>query len=107
MGKQMGNFMTPRDLPEWYLKICSYLCISIKLLRDEEIKKLIQYTSSLTRLHLEVAHLMAPTKLFSINKINEIAACHYRFCDNQTKNDKTRTILVVSFGRNKANKYMR
>jgi phycocyanobilin:ferredoxin oxidoreductase len=107
LTSQMSPFKIHRKLPSWYEEICSHVCVSVKPSSDEEIKDLFKYACSLARLHLEVARLIAPVNCSDTNRLNEIAACHRRFCDYQIKNDKTRKILAASFGESKADKYMR
>jgi len=107
LTKHMNKFESPRDLPYWYEKISSHLCVSITPSSDEAFKDFVQYSLSLTRLHLEVASLIAPINPKDKYKAKEIIACHRRFCDYQIKNDKTRMILASSFGGSKADEYMR
>jgi len=102
-----NNISNSNSLPKWGQTTSSPVYINVKLTDSSEFNDFINYLSTLSRLHLEIAYLLKPIPPTESGRIEEIAYRHYRFCEKSTKNENTLGFIASSFGKVKAEKYMR
>ncbi len=98
------QFSEPRALPDWG-DIFSDFCLFVRPQTPEEEALFFERVRSFLSLHCQIATASKP--LQSQSAIAPIQAGHQHYCDRQRQNDKTRRVLVMSFGEAWADRYMK
>ncbi len=101
---KVPEFKEPARLPEWGFIFSPYVCFirPTDCLEEKLFLKLIdQYLSLLLELLVSITK-DEPNSLATMNRFNY----QKRYCSNQKRNDKTRSILTNFFGSSWADKYI-
>lgn len=98
-----------RNIPAWGSAIFSPLCLCITPKTPEELSGFMKYAVALTRAHLLYSQLLEPlrpTSKPSARRLQELLACHKRFCEQQLANKKTSRVLEAAFDAEFTQQYM-
>jgi len=103
-----GGATSNRATPDWGSAIFSDACVLARPGADAGAAAAFgAYAAALNALHLEYAAGLLVTGKGGNAPSASIQAAHGRWADHQLRNDRTRRVLVVAFGEEWADRYMR